>query len=54
MDAKQTYCVEGRHKSNTIDIVEYQKIKPKTKNVVKVRKGKSDNCGQSESQTSIT
>ena len=50
MDSKQIYCLGGRHKFNTIDIIEYEKRNPKTNKVVEVRKGKCDICGQPKSQ----
>ena len=50
MDSKQTSCVGGRHRSNTIDITEYEKINFKTQKVVQVMKGKCDICGRSKSQ----
>ena len=36
--------------SNTIDIMEYEKVNPKTRNVVKVKKGKGDVCKRAKSQ----
>ena len=50
MDQKQTYCVDGRHKSNTIDIIDYEKRTPKTNKTVKVEKRNCDFCGRSKSQ----
>ena len=40
LDSKQIFCVSGRHKSITIDIIEYEKRNLKTNKIVKVRKGK--------------
>ena len=40
----------GRHKPNTIDVMEYEKINPKTNKIVEVRKRKCDVCGRSKSQ----
>ena len=49
MDSKQNFCVVGRHKSETIDIKEYERVN-KQNFFVKVREGKCDVCSQSESQ----
>ena len=46
----KTYCLGGRHYSNTKNIVEYEKINPKTKKLVKVIKGICDICGRNKSQ----
>ena len=46
----KTWCVGGRHKSDTRNSIEYEKANPKTKKVVKVIKGKCDNCGRNKSQ----
>ena len=52
MDLKtRTYCVGGRPCSNTNNIVEYEKIIPKTQRVVKVRNGICDICGRSKQQS---
>ena len=48
IDQKQTYCVGGRHKSTTVDIIEYEKRYPKTNKIVKIKKGKCDICGRSK------
>ena len=50
MDSKQFYRTGGRHKSNTIDMIEYEKVKPETLKFVKARKGKWDSCGRSKSK----
>ena len=46
----KTWCVGGRHKSDTKNIVEYEKINPKTKKLVKVIKGTCSICGRNKSQ----
>ena len=46
----KTYCLGGRHYSNTNNIVEYEKLNPKTKKLVKVVKGKCAICGRNKSQ----
>ena len=48
---KQTYCVGGGRKCNTIDIIKDVKVNPKTNKIVKVRKGKCDICGRNISQS---
>ena len=40
----KTYCVEGRHKSNTINVVGYEKINPKK--IVRFMKGTCSVCGR--------
>ena len=46
----KTWCVGGRHKSNTNYIVEYEKVNPRNKKVVIVFKGKCSICGRKKSQ----
>ena len=50
MDSKRTFWVGGRIKSNTIDIIEYQKKNPETNKLFKIRRGECDTCGRSKSQ----
>ena len=45
-----TWCVGGRHCSNTINQNIYEKANPKTKKVKKNIKGKCDNCGRNQYQ----
>ena len=47
---KKTWCVGGRHKSNTININEYEKVNPRTKKLVKIIKGSCSICGRNKSQ----
>ena len=47
---KQTYCLGGRHYSNTIIIVEYEKMNPRTEKLVKFIKGTCSFCGRNRSQ----
>ena len=42
----KTWCVGGRHYSNTNNITRYEKVNPKTKKLVKVIQGKYDICGK--------
>ena len=45
----KTWCVGGKHHSNTKNLVEYEK-KPKTKKLVKIIKGTCSICGRNKSQ----
>ena len=47
-----TWCVGGRHYSDTIFENIYRKVNPRTKILVKVIKGKCAICGRNESQSS--
>ena len=38
----KTWCVGGKHYSNTNNITQYEKVNPKTKKLVKIIKG---TCG---------
>ena len=44
------WCTGGRYKSDTKNIVEYEKINPKTKKLVKIIKGSCSICGRNKSQ----
>ena len=46
----KTYCVGGKHYSNTNNIVEYEKVNPRTKKLINVIKGICDICGRNKSQ----
>ena len=46
----KTYCLGVCHYSNTNNIVEYEKVNPRTKKLVKVIKGICDICGRNKSQ----
>ena len=46
----KTSCVGGRHKSDTNNIVEYEKVNPRTKKLVKFIKGTCSICGRNKSQ----
>ena len=48
MDPKQIWCVGGWHKSNIIDIIEYQNLNPIMQTFVKVRTGKIDTFRRSK------
>ena len=45
-----TWCVGGRHKSNTNNFIEYEKVNVKTKKLVKFIKGTCSVCGRNKSQ----
>ena len=47
---KKTWCVGGKHYSNTNNIVQYEKVNPKTKKFVKIVKGKCDFCSRNKPQ----
>ena len=44
----KTWCVGGRHYSNTNNKIENEKVNPKTQKLVKIIKRK---CGRNKSQT---
>ena len=46
----KTYCLGGRHYSNTINTSEYEKVNPRTKKLVKILKGQCDICHRNKSQ----
>ena len=46
----KSYCLGGRHYSNTNNITQYEKVNSKTKKLVKVIKGTCSICGRSKSQ----
>ena len=45
-----TWCVGGKHYSNTNNITEYEKVNPRNKKLVKVIKGTCDICNRNKSQ----
>ena len=46
----KTWCVGGRHYSESINQNVYENIKLKTKKYVKIRKGNCSFCGRDKSQ----
>ena len=46
----KTWCVGGRHYSNTNNLVEYEKININTRKLVKNIKGSCSLCGRTKSQ----
>ena len=47
----KTWCVGGRHYSDTVNKNVYEKFNPKTKKLVKIIKGTCSICGRNKSQT---
>ena len=50
IEMTKTSSVGGRHKSNTNNIIETEKVNPKTKKLVKIIKGTCSICGRNKSQ----
>ena len=46
----KTWCVGGKHYSNTNNKIEYEKVDPKTEKLVKIIKGSCSVCGQKINQ----
>ena len=46
----KTWCVGGRLYSTTVNENVYEKVNPKTKNLVKIFKGTCSICGRKTSQ----
>ena len=46
----KTWCVGGRHYSDTKNITEYEKVNPRTRKLVKIIKGTCSVCGRAKSQ----
>ena len=46
----KTWCVGGKHYSNIDNITQYEKVNPKTKKLVKIKKGSCSICGRIKSQ----
>ena len=46
----KTWCVGGRHKSDTNNITQYEKVNPRTKKLVKIIKGSCSICERKKSQ----
>ena len=46
----ETWCVGGKHYSNTNNKTQYEKVNPITKNVLKIIKGTCSFCGRNKSQ----
>ena len=50
MNSKQSYCLGGRHFSQTLNQNVYEKLNPRTKKLVKIIKGTFSNYGRNKSQ----
>ena len=46
----KTYCLGGPHMSKTNNLVEYEKVNPRTKKLVIIIKGICSICGRNKSQ----
>ena len=46
----KTWCVGGRHNSKTNNLVEYEKVNPRTKKFVKIIEVTCSICGRDKSQ----
>ena len=46
----KTFCLGGRHYSNTNNMTQYEKVNPKTKKLVKFLKGTCNICGRNKNQ----
>ena len=46
----KTFCLGGRHYSDTNKITQYEKANPRTKKLVKIIKGTCSICGRNKSQ----
>ena len=46
----KTWCLGGQHYSNTDNISQYEKVNPKTEELVKIIKGTCTICGRKKSQ----
>ena len=50
MNSKQSYCLGGRHYSQTLNQTVFEKVNPGTKKLVKIIKGTCSICGRAKSQ----
>ena len=46
----KTSCLGGGHCSNTNNLIEYEKVNPRTEKLVKTIKGTCSVCGRKKSQ----
>ena len=46
----KTYCLGGRHMSNTNNTTQYEKVNPRTKKLFKIIKGTCSICSRNKSQ----
>ena len=50
MNSKQSYCLGGRHFSQTLNQNVYEKMNPRTKKLVRIIMGKCRTCGRAKCQ----
>ena len=50
MNSKQSNCLGGRHYSQTLNQNVFEKVKPRTKKLLKIIKGTCSICGRNKSQ----
>ena len=50
----KTWCLGGRHYSNTNIITQYEKRNPKTRKLVKIFKGTCSTCGRNNSKNFLS
>ena len=46
----KTWCVGGRHYSDTVNENIFENVNPRNKKLVKIIKGSCSNCGRNKSQ----
>ena len=49
MNSNESYCLGGRHYSQTVDKNIFEKFNPRTKKLAKIIKGNCDICGRNKS-----
>ena len=47
----KTWCVGGRHYSDTVNEIISEKVNPRTRKLVEIIKGKCNICNRNKSQT---
>ena len=47
---EKSWCVGGKHYSNTINITQNEKVNPRTKKLIKIIKGVCSICSRNKSQ----
>ena len=51
MNSNQSYCLGGRHYSQTVNQNVYEKLNPKTNKIIKIIRGTCSIFGRNKSQT---
>ena len=54
MDQKQTHCLGGRHYSNSVNIVIYERVNTKRNKTVKIRLSQCDICERNKVDTYLS